>query len=301
MIESRSEMLSLAPDGSWLRNKRHWQPREPFYAVIGDSELSATLTTTYRAGLGDRALAATILPAQVESGQLGRLKRSRAACQLAGIHVVGALQEEVFSLCDSRTDTARETGIANVVRIQDELWIGHDIESGSIQAVLTQAWPGEVAPVQGEVLGAGGSARAAVWALVQWGVHSLTIRDHSSSGQQRVQSWLSRTEWKQRGFELRVTSLPKVPEQQAEPRPTVWIACLPGDMDVLPFLPVTKGQGNGMLLDLRFSPTQEGLGTPAGIRWVGLEPVLLMQCGLSFAWWFGLPVPWQVMRKALIR
>ena len=28
-------------------------------------------------------------------------------------------------------------------------------------------------------------------------------------------------------------------------------------------------------------------------------PLLLMQGGLAFAWWFGPPVPWQAMRAAL--
>jgi len=72
-------------------------------------------------------------------------------------------------------------------------------------------------------------------------------------------------------------------------------------MDVLPFLPVPPGTENQIVLDLRTPQSQEDVAVPGGIRWIGLGPVLLLQCGLAFAWWFGLPVPWHVMRKAFVR
>jgi len=194
MSESGQQKLILAPDGGWLCDGRHWGPHEPFYAVVGDPKQSATVAMAYRAGIHERALTAEILTALVENGELRRIKRGGSASLLAGFHVVGSLQKGVSKLCDGRTEVSHETGIVNVVRIQDELWMGHDIQSGSIQAVLTQAWPGEMVPVQAEILGVGDSTRAAVWALFRWGVRSLTIRDHSGREKTTLQSWLSRTE-----------------------------------------------------------------------------------------------------------
>ena len=38
---------------------------------------------------------------------------------------------------------------------------------------------------------------------------------------------------------------------------------------------------------------------PLGFQVLDGLPVLLLQGGLSFAWWFGPPVPWERMKEVL--
>jgi hypothetical protein len=53
------------------------------------------------------------------------------------------------------------------------------------------------------------------------------------------------------------------------------------------------------LLDLRYGDVLPPDDPPLGCGFADGKPVLLMQGGLSFAWWFGPPVPWSAMRDAL--
>jgi shikimate 5-dehydrogenase len=67
----------------------------------------------------------------------------------------------------------------------------------------------------------------------------------------------------------------------------------------MPFLPVAAGEEAALLLDLRYGDQLPTGNPPLGFTCLDGLPVLLVQGGLSFAWWFGPPVPWAVMREAL--
>ena len=54
-----------------------------------------------------------------------------------------------------------------------------------------------------------------------------------------------------------------------------------------------------ILLDLRYGVQLPPGEAPLGFSVLDGLPVLLMQGGFSFAWWFGPPVPWARMREAI--
>ena len=288
------DVLELGAEG-WRRNGEPWVPLRPFYGVLGDPVAHSLSPNMHNAALRVREIDAEYLAIRMEAGMLRQLKEGEASRLLAGFNVTAPLKEAVAALCDGRTDQARDIGAVNTVRIEDGKWLGHNTDSGGISTVLAEAWQGEKPPAKAIVLGAGGSARAAVEAMVQWEVPQVEIRNRSAAGRQRIGQWLKR-----RGLAGSVTVGPLNDADGAVPdSSTLWICCLAAGVDVMPFLPVAAGPEAALLMDLRYGDQLPSGNPPLGFSFLDGLPVLLMQGGLAFAWWFGPPVPWSVMRDAL--
>lgn len=294
------EPLVLGSDGGWLRDGQPWAVAESFYAVLGDPIANSLSPVMQQAALRERGLQHEYLSARIPAGALGKLKDASWPVGLAGFNVTAPLKEEAARLCDSLTPAAREIGVVNTVRVAGKQWLGHNTDSGGILAVLSEAWPATDPPVRTVVLGAGGSARAAVSALARWGAGDIEVRNRSAAGRQRFRAWLER-EW------LGAGSVPvavSVLERTTGPLPSaethLWVSCLPQGVDLAPYLPETAAESACLLLDLRYGQQLPLQRLPLGLPVVTGETVLLLQGGLSFAWWFGPPVPWQEMRQALV-
>ena len=288
------EILEFGPEG-WLLGGHAWRPDGPFYVVMGDPIAHSLSPRMQGAALMDRELDNQYLPLRITAGQLRQLKNSPEADLLRGFNVTAPLKEAVAALCDGRTDQARDLGTVNTVRVEDGKWMGHNTDSGGTLAVLSQAWPKEERPDQAVVLGAGGSAHAAVDALVRWDVPKIVVQNRSKAGQNKMRQWLSR-----RGLsgKVSVEGLPAGSAPKASSS-KVWVCCLAGGVPVAQFLPSSADGNTVLFLDLRYGDQRPQEDLPPDIRFTDGLPVLMMQGGLSFAWWFGPPVPWQAMRDSL--
>ncbi len=288
------DVLELGADG-WLRGGLSWQPDEPFYAVLGDPISHSLSPRMQNAGLKERELDHLYLPVRITAGQLRQLKNSPPGEFLAGFNVTAPLKEAVSALCDGRTDQARDLGAVNTVRVENGKWLGHNTDSGGCLTVLSQAWPEDGVPDEAVVLGAGGSGRAAVDALVRWEVPRIVVQNRSAAGREHMQQWLNT-----RGMAGKVlvqklpTAAPGIPTCKK-----VWVCCLSGGVSIGPFLPESAGNEPALLLDLRYGSQRPQEDVPMDFLFSDGLPVLMMQGGLSFAWWFGPPVPWQAMHTAL--
>ncbi len=289
-----ADVLELGSDG-WLLNGESWQPDEPFYAVLGDPVAHSLSPRMHNAGLKERELDQLYLAVRITAGQLRALKNSVAGSFLSGFNVTAPLKEAVSAVCDGRTDQARDLGAVNTVRVENGKWLGHNTDSGGCLTVLSQAWLEKGIPDEAVVLGAGGSGRAAVDALIRWEVPQITVQNRSASGRDRMKKWLN-----SRGLAQRVqveklpVSYPRNPDCNK-----VWVCCLSGGVPVSSYLPEASGDHSALLLDLRYGDQRPVEDAPEGFIFSDGLPVLMMQGGLSFAWWFGPPVPWQAMRDAL--
>ena len=123
----------------------------------------------------------------------------------------------------------------------------------------------------------------------------MVIRNRSASGRQKIGHWLADRGW---ADAVKIEALEPV-EDAVPDASTVWVCCLSGGVDATPFLPVASGSDPALLLDLRYGDQIPAGNPPLGFKFLDSLPVLLMQGGLAFAWWFGPPVPWTVMRDAL--
>lgn len=288
-----NEILELGGDG-WLRDGQAWNPDRPFYAVLGDPVEYSLSPAMQNAAMLDRGVDAEYHAVRITAGQLRALKEGPAGHFLTGFNVTAPLKEAVAALCDGRTDPARDVGAVNTVRVEEGKWLGHNTDSGGILTVASHAWSGEGVPARGVVLGAGGSARAAVDAMLRWEIPEIHLVNRSGEGRDRVRAWL-----KKRGLadRVQVAELSEGPDSPEEA--TVWICCLGGGVESSRFLPAATGPAGGFLLDLRYGEQLPAGSPPLGAGFSDGLPVLLMQGGLSFAWWFGPPVPWPAMRDAL--
>ncbi len=290
----------LRPDGDgWRLGEAPWRPDNDFYAVIGDPVAHSLSPRMHAAALAERALPHRYVALRVTADELPALK-ARAADgrtgRLAGFNVTAPHKEAVAALCDGRTDQARALGAVNTVRVENGRWLGHNTDSGGLLAVLSQVWaPGEAVPPLGVVLGTGGSARAAVDALLRWGVESVEVRYRSEASGTRFAAWLEA-----RGLADDIALSPLASEAEPMPEaPSAWICCLAGGVDARPFLPAAAGPETALLVDVRYGDQLPAGAPPLGFRYSDGLPLLLMQGGLSVAWWFGPPVPWAGMLGAL--
>ena len=287
-----AEPLLLTADG-WRRDGRPWEPASRFWAVVGDPVAHSLSPRLQGAALAERGLPHEYLALAVAAADLPALKARGAA--LGGFNVTAPHKEAVAALCDGRTDQARALGAVNTVRVEDGRWLGHNTDSGGLLAVLSQMWTAGAPPRSATVLGTGGSARAAVDALLRWGVAAVDVRWHTTAGCDRFAAWLG-----ERGLGEEVRLSPLAPDAEAPPaEPVAWVCCLAGGVPIRPFLPVAAGGQPALLVDVRYGDQRPAEAPPVGFSFCDGLPLLMMQGGLSFAWWFGPPVPWEAMRLAL--
>lgn len=283
-------------DGVLIQSGRPWTPRRPFYAVVGDPVAHSLSPAMQNAALGERGIAADYVALRLEPGRLQDLPQVAGAQLLAGFNVTAPCKEAAARLCSVLSPEAGQLGVVNAVRCEGGRWLGHNTDVGGLLAVLVEAWRRPRAPEAAVVLGAGASARSATAALVRWGVPRITVRARTAASRRRFADWASA--WDAQA-DIAVADL--VSDAEDVPKdPCVWICCLAGGVERSAYLPAAAGPEPALLLDLRYGDQLPAAAAPLGFQALNGLPVLLMQGGLAFAWWFGPPVPWAAMRRALV-
>jgi shikimate dehydrogenase len=184
-------------------------------------------------------------------------------------------------LADQLSDAARAIGAVNTLAFHDDgSMAGDNTDAGGLLDAL-----GEPVPATALVLGAGGAARAAVWALRQAGAE--------------VTVWNRTTE---RAAELAAALGASHSERPGEAELIVnatSVGLSPGDsLDGLPLVDAR------IVVDLVYghAPTPfERWGEERGARVVGGLEVLVRQGARSFAIWTGLEPPVDAMRRAAVQ
>ncbi|MFT5233061.1 MAG: shikimate dehydrogenase [Candidatus Krumholzibacteriia bacterium] len=293
------DVLELSGDG-WRLGGEPWTPTKPFYAVIGDPIEHSLSPAIQNAALQEREIDTEYHPLRITSSQLRLLKDSPLSEHLVGFNVTAPHKKAVARLCDGRTDQARDLDAVNTVKVEDGKWMGHNTDSGGVLTVVSQAWQDGERPDKVIVLGAGGSGRAAIDAMLRWGVPELEVRNRSQAGQDVARRWLSKRQ-KDGSSDTKITVTGLLGHDgKSLDHSSLWIGCLAGGVSLAPFLPDAAGERQALLLDLRYGDQRPDEFAPLGFELIDGLPVLLMQGGLSFAWWCGPPVPWPTMREALI-
>ena len=236
------------------------------------------------ASLGMRDWRYQLLP--VPPALLAQTVRGLGDSGFVGANVTIPHKQAALALADSASAVAQAIGAANTLTLSPD---------GAIAAQNTDA-PGLIAaiaePLAGAsalVLGAGGSARAAVWALLDAGAGEVAICNRT----------------RRRGEELaRELGASAV----AQPRPaevlvnctSVGLAAAPDELAQLGLTEARVGE-YPLVVDLVYRDGPTALVSAAragGARAVdGLE-VLVAQAALSFSLWTGRPAPLEVMRAA---
>ena len=213
--------------------------------------------------------------------------RALPASGFAGANVTLPHKEAALALADDAEPAARAIGAANTLSFENGQIFAANTDAPGLLAALPESPQGRTALV----LGAGGSARAAAWALREAGA-TVTVWNRSTGRAETLAA------------ELGVTAITDV--EGAELLVNCTAVGLGADDDPFALLPVTHAvlRAARCVVDLAYGDRETRLlaaAREAGAATVdGLE-VLVHQGALSLERWTGAAAPIEVMRAAARR
>ncbi len=235
------------------------------------------------AGLGSR-WRYQLLPVPVEL--FGETVRALPAAGFRGVNVTIPHKEAALALADTASPSARAIGAANVLLFEHGAIAAENTDAPALIAGLPFSPEGRTALV----LGAGGSARAAVWALLDAGAAEVRVWNRTPERAVRLCAELGGT-----------------PVRDAQPADLL-VHCtssgLGGGSEMFNQLPLRADEvaKYNCVVDLVYTATETPLMQAARVGKIpaldGLE-LLIGQGALSFERFTGLPAPTEAMRAAV--
>jgi shikimate dehydrogenase len=243
---------------------------------VGHSRSPAMMNAAFaELGLDWRYLKLPVPPERFE-----QTVRALLASGYRGANVTIPHKIAAHDLADELSDAARAIGAANTLTFHDDGRIAADnTDAGGLLDAL-----GEPLPATAVVLGAGGAARAAVWALAQAGA-DVTVWNRTPARAAELASALGTSHSERPGRAELIVNATSV-------------GLAPGDS--LAGLPLVDAQ---VVVDLVYggAPTPFARwGEERGARVIGGLEVLVRQGARSLALWTGREPPVDAMRMAAV-
>ena len=145
-------------------------PQTRVYGLLGSDVLRSLSPAIQNRAFAERGIDAVYVPLQAES--LDAFVEALPALSVSGFSVTRPYKSEILARLDSVTATAVESGSANTVLAQDGRLVGMSTDGDGVLLPLRRRLDPSGRGVV--ILGAGGAARAAAFALVRAGA-SVTI------------------------------------------------------------------------------------------------------------------------------
>ncbi|HWV58446.1 MAG TPA: shikimate dehydrogenase, partial [Longimicrobiales bacterium] len=234
------------------------------------------------------------LALRCEADHVGSLIRAITAGGGAG-NVTVPHKRLAAEAVESRTEAVAKTGACNTYWAENGRICGDNTDVPGFEAAV-RALIGSLDGVRVLLLGAGGAARAALFALLRSGADGITLYNRTAS-----RAYAMQEEFEPSGHRVRVVEA--VESLHGESFDLVVNATSAGlhAGDPLPLELNALGHA-GAALDMIYSPGEtawvrhaRSLGIPAAD---GLE-MLIQQGAASFERWWGMPAPLEAMRAAL--
>ncbi|HVP69487.1 MAG TPA: shikimate dehydrogenase [Anaeromyxobacteraceae bacterium] len=137
------------------------------FAVVGWPVEHSLSPVMQNAAFAEAGVDAAYLALPVAPSDLQAALGGAHALGFAGLNVTVPHKEEAARLCETLDPIARKVGAVNTLSRLEAGWAGHNTDAPALRGLLTEAGLGPRS--RGLVLGAGGAARAAVWALLEMG------------------------------------------------------------------------------------------------------------------------------------
>jgi len=271
-------------------------------ALLGDPVAHSLSPRFQNAAIHAAGLDAVYLAIRCAAGELQGLLRGVAAAGGAG-NVTVPHKERAAALIERPTEAVRATGACNTYWAEAGLLCGDNTDVAGVLASLGELFGRSPAGARVLLLGAGGAARAALYALWLAGAARVEVVNRTPERSAALVA-LSHTWARVPGFaptEVRVA--PELRRLAEEHFDLVINATSLGlnPADPLPLEPEI-GPAFGAALDLVYAPQ--------GTRWIrelrtrGIpaddgKTMLLHQGAAAFERWFGREAPLEVMREAL--
>lgn len=210
--------------------------------------------------------------------------RALPAAGFHGINVTVPHKSAAVALATQPSAAARAIGAANVLTLADGVIGADNTDAPGLLEVIPP--PVVVRGCRAVILGAGGSARAAAWALLDAGAADVAVHNRTPERARELCDAL--------GGGRPVAVAPACGDLLVNCT-TVGLA----DPDASP-LPATEVAGFGAIVDLVYGARPTALvraAEAAGIPVLGGLAVLVAQGALAFERWFDRPAPREVMDR----
>jgi shikimate dehydrogenase len=269
--------------------------------IIGDSvrgSLSPRLQNAAFAALG---LSWCYVAFPVTRECLGPALRGVPALGIAGVNVTVPHKEAALAYLDDTADDARIIGAVNTIQVAGGRLIGHNTDTAGLLDALTRDGGMAVRGQRTAVVGAGGAARAAAFALAGAGADAVTIINRNWDRAAALADAVRQV------FRCAV---------DAVPLDGTAVAAALGEASLLVQATTVGGGAQRMLspisnqllhpglfvMDMIYDPAETVLVREArsmGCRTLGGLPMLVYQGARAFEIWTGQAAPVQVMRDAV--
>lgn len=243
------------------------------------------------------------LPVPVEpAGRIGEAVQGVRALGLAGVNVTVPHKQAVMPYLDQLSPAAEAIGAVNTIVVQrDGQLLGDNTDAPGFIADLRD---NGIEPKSKRVLvlGAGGSARAVVYALASAGAASITIANRTLD---RATSLVEVLQARVPACPLAACALPEALPEIA-PIIDLIVNCtslgMTPNVESLPWLPDLKFRSDQAVYDLVYNPRQTRLLAQAendGAQATGGIGMLVWQGAIAFERWTGITPPIETMRQAI--
>ena len=259
--------------------------------VAGDTSYSIS-PWMHNAGFGEAGLNRVFVPLQVANidefiRRMVRPDTREMDLNFAGFSVTNPHKQAIIQHLDEIDETAAKIGAVNTVKIEDGKFQGFNTDAPGFIAPLKQLF-GDLKDASIGVAGAGGAARACVYALKQEGADvSIFARDRSKAAilAEEFEARVGETGWS--GLDVLVNCTP--------------LGTKGGDEDGTV---ATAEDLNGVQLvyDLVYNPTETRLireAKKAGVPAIGGIDMLIAQGARQFEIWTGSDAPVDAMAAAV--
>lgn len=243
-------------------------------------------------------------------GALAELLSGMRRGELHGLNVTIPHKETVIPFLDDLTDEARMIGAVNTIFLQDGVLVGDntdapgflaDLQSSLIDPVSKESFM-KNAPPSALILGAGGAAKAVVYALIRAGWRVWVAARSLDQAAMLVAAFRSA------GFgdPLREVNLDRMTIERLSPGIDLVVNATPVGMwpagEASPWPTGADFPETACLYDLVYNPAETALvrsARAAGLRAVSGLGMLVEQAALSLELWTGMPVPRSAMWDAI--
>jgi shikimate dehydrogenase len=247
------------------------------------------------------------IDARYELWDRRRIDLAAAMAELRGDDFLGANvtiphKAHVATLVDRLTEEAQATGAVNVISREGRKLIGHNTDVAGFRLALDKLVGGQKMPRQAVVLGAGGGARAVVFALITGGFERVVVFNrHLHRGEALVRHFgrsashmdLRAMPWHESVLEVELAKTRLLVNATS-------VGLVAGETPV----PAELIPPDLLVMDLIYNPAQSQLlkdAAAARCTTMNGELMLLQQGARSFELWTGKPAPTEVMQAELDR
>ena len=143
--------------------------------IIGDAVRGSLSPRLHNAAFAALGLNWCYVAFPVTRDRLGEALRGLPALGIAGVNVTAPHKEAALAYLDETTDEARAIGAVNTIRVASDRLLGHNTDTAGLLDALSCDGGLAVEGRRCVIVGAGGAARAAAFALAGAGAAGITI------------------------------------------------------------------------------------------------------------------------------